>query len=67
MSLNMNDEEDPQRAAANPWIHDKIQLVTGARYLDRRIAAQTACLDPHSPVLDAGGGTGSVGSLWADT
>jgi ubiquinone/menaquinone biosynthesis C-methylase UbiE len=56
-----------QRAAGNPRIYDKVQLVAGVRYVHCRIATHTRCFDPHCLVLDAGGGTGSVRSLWANT
>ena len=57
----------PHRMAANPWIYDQVQLLAGARYVHRRLAAQIAPPNSASLVLDLGGGTGMVRGLWPPT
>jgi ubiquinone/menaquinone biosynthesis C-methylase UbiE len=52
------------RVVRNPGIYDRVQLLAGAKEVQRRVAAQIPHLAHVNNVLDVGGGTGLYQSLW---
>jgi SAM-dependent methyltransferase len=49
---------------ANPWVYDGIQLLAGARSVQRYLAVQVGSNSLDHVVLDLGGGTGLYRGLW---
>lgn len=52
------------RCASHPWVYDRIQTLAGNRTVIRRLSQEIVPLDPKV-VVDIGGGTGVMGSLFA--
>jgi ubiquinone/menaquinone biosynthesis C-methylase UbiE len=50
--------------ASNGWIYDRIQIASGARRVYRKLAVRLASTPPGALVLDIGGGTGGLRSIW---
>jgi SAM-dependent methyltransferase len=49
---------------ANPWVYDQVQVMAGARRINRHLIAQFGPLSSVPLVLELGGGTGRIRNLW---
>jgi SAM-dependent methyltransferase len=56
-----------QKVASRPWVYDQIQYLAGMGFVDRRIERQLGRLGRASSVLDLGGGTGRLRTLFLST
>jgi ubiquinone/menaquinone biosynthesis C-methylase UbiE len=53
-----------KRLLANSTVYDLIQLLTGSRISEAKMRAFLGALPPGTLILDAGGGTGILASLF---